>query len=270
MILTGGTATAAAMLAAQADDEPASPRPAARTPRSSPRLSDRDQAIKNVLHSAFSHSGQKCSATSLLDPGERGLSTTRSSASSSATRSRASRVGSAWDLPTKIGPLIRPPSGVLETALKELEPGEEWAVMPRLHVDDNPHLVSPGVKWGVRPGSFTHCTEFFGPVLGVMEARDLDEAIDLVNATGYGLTSGLESLDDREQERWQQHIRAGNLYINRPTTGAIVLRQPFGGMGKSSVGPGIKAGGPNYVAPLMTFRDAPSTPRARTADRLAV
>ena len=88
-----------------------------------------------------------------------------------------------------------------------------------------------------------------------MEARDLDEAIDLVNATGYGLTSGLESLDDREQQLWQEHIRAGNLYINRPTTGAIVLRQPFGGMGKSAVGPGIKAGGPNYVVPLMTFRD---------------
>jgi RHH-type proline utilization regulon transcriptional repressor/proline dehydrogenase/delta 1-pyrroline-5-carboxylate dehydrogenase len=160
-------------------------------------------------------------------------------------------------LPTKIGPLIRPPSGVLESALKELEPGEEWAVMPQHHVDGNPHLVSPGVKWGVRPGSVTHWTEFFGPMLAVMEARNLDDAIDLVNDTGYGLTSGLESLDDREQELWQQHVRAGNLYINRPTTGAIVLRQPFGGMGKSAVGPGIKAGGPNYVAPLMTFRDTP-------------
>jgi RHH-type proline utilization regulon transcriptional repressor/proline dehydrogenase/delta 1-pyrroline-5-carboxylate dehydrogenase len=127
--------------------------------------------------------------------------------------------------------------------------------MPRLHVDDNPNLVSPGVKWDVQPASFTHCTELFGPLLGVMEARDLDSAIDLVNATGYGLTSGLESLDDREQELWCSRIRAGNLYINRPTTGAIVLRQPFGGMGKSSVGPGIKAGGPNYVVPLMRFAD---------------
>ncbi len=88
-----------------------------------------------------------------------------------------------------------------------------------------------------------------------MEARDLDDAIDLVNATGYGLTSGLESLDDREQELWCSRIRAGNLYINRPTTGAIVLRQPFGGMGKSSVGPGIKAGGPNYIVPLMRFEE---------------
>jgi RHH-type transcriptional regulator, proline utilization regulon repressor / proline dehydrogenase / delta 1-pyrroline-5-carboxylate dehydrogenase len=164
-------------------------------------------------------------------------------------------VGPAWKLSTKVGPLIRPPSGVLETGLKELEPSEEWAVMPRLHVDDNPSLVAPGVKWGVQPGGFTHCTELFGPVLGVMEARDLDHAIELVNATGYGLTSGLESLDDREQDLWREKIRAGNLYINRPTTGAIVLRQPFGGMGKSSVGPGIKAGGPNYVVPLMAFAE---------------
>jgi RHH-type transcriptional regulator, proline utilization regulon repressor / proline dehydrogenase / delta 1-pyrroline-5-carboxylate dehydrogenase len=166
------------------------------------------------------------------------------------------QVGSAWELSTKINPLIRPPSGDLERALKELEPGESWAVMPRLHVEGNPHLVSPGVKWGVQPDSVTHCTEFFGPVLGVMSAKNLNHAIDLVNATGYGLTSGLESLDDREHQIWQEGIRAGNLYINRPTTGAIVLRQPFGGRGKSAFGPGIKAGGPNYVAALMEFEES--------------
>ena len=212
-------------------------------------LADRDQAIKNVLQSAFSHSGQKCSATSLLlledeiyqDTGFR-------QALCDAVESL--KVGSAWDLQTKIGPLIRPPSGELEKGLKELEVGQSWAVMPQLGVDGNPHLVSPGVKWDVAPGSDNHCTEFFGPLLGVMRFADLHEAIEIVNATGYGLTSGLESLDERECAVWQQGIRAGNLYINRPTTGAIVLRQPFGGMGKSSVGPGIKAGGPNYVVPL--------------------
>jgi RHH-type proline utilization regulon transcriptional repressor/proline dehydrogenase/delta 1-pyrroline-5-carboxylate dehydrogenase len=140
----------------------------------------------------------------------------------------------------------------LERGLKELEEGESWAVMPHFD-EDNPHLVTPGIKWGVRPDSFTHLTELFGPVLGVMKAKHLHEAIELVNQTGYGLTSGLESLDDREQAVWRQSIRAGNLYINRPTTGAIVLRQPFGGMGRSAFGPGIKAGGPNYVAQLMDF-----------------
>ena len=222
-------------------------------------LADRDLAIKNVLHSAFSHSGQKCSATSLLILEEEVYHDDRFR-ESLCDAVESLTVGSAWQLPTKLGPLIRPPSGELEKSLKELEAGESWAVMPRLHVDSNPHLVSPGVKWGVQPQSYTHCTEFFGPMLGVMCARNLHEAIDLVNATGYGLTSGLESLDDREQQLWQEGIRAGNLYLNRSTTGAIVLRQPFGGMGKSAVGPGIKAGGPNYVAQLMNFsadRDQP-------------
>jgi len=89
-----------------------------------------------------------------------------------------------------------------------------------------------------------------------MKFRRLGEAIQMVNATGFGLTSGLESLDDREQKIWRDSIRAGNLYINRPTTGAIVLRQPFGGMGKSAFGPGVKAGGPNYVSTLMEFEDS--------------
>jgi RHH-type transcriptional regulator, proline utilization regulon repressor / proline dehydrogenase / delta 1-pyrroline-5-carboxylate dehydrogenase len=253
VILTGGTSTAVEMLR----NKPTMHLLAETGGKNATivtALSDRDQAIKNVLHSAFSHTGQKCSATSLLIL-ESEVYHDANFRAALCDAIESLQVGSAWDLPTKIGPLIRPPSGALESGLKELETGEEWAVMPRLHVDGNPHLVSPGVKWGVQANSFTHCTELFGPVLGVMEARDLDDAIDLVNATGYGLTSGLESLDDREQELWSSRIRAGNLYINRSTTGAIVLRQPFGGMGKSSVGPGIKAGGPNYVVPLMHFAE---------------
>ncbi len=254
VILTGGTATALAML------------------RENPRMnlfaetggknativtavSDRDLAIKHVLHSAFSHAGQKCSATSLLlleaevydDPAFR-------RALCEAVQSI--RVGSAWDPAAKMGPLIRPPSGDLETALKSLDPGEEWAVVPR-QIEGNPCLWTPGVKYGVCPGSHTHMTELFGPVLGVMRFDALDEAVAIVNQTGYGLTSGLESLDEREWAYWKEHVRAGNLYINRVTTGAIVLRQPFGGMGKSSFGPGMKVGGPNYVAQFMEFTDAP-------------
>ena len=82
------------------------------------------------------------------------------------------RVGSRMGTATrKMGPLIRPPGGDLETALKMLEPGEEWAVMPQ-PVEDNPNLWSPGVKYGVRPGSYTHLTEFFGPVLARDALRD--------------------------------------------------------------------------------------------------
>jgi RHH-type transcriptional regulator, proline utilization regulon repressor / proline dehydrogenase / delta 1-pyrroline-5-carboxylate dehydrogenase len=254
VVLTGGTSTAAEMLAAKPTMNLFA-ETGGKNATIVTALSDRDQAIKNVLHSAFTHSGQKCSATSLLILESEVYHDAKFRAAL-CDAVESLRVGPAWDLSTKIGPLIRLPRGDLETGLKELEPGEEWAVMPRFNVGDNPSLVSPGVKWGVERGNFTHMTELFGPVLGVMEARDLDEAIELVNATGYGLTSGLESLDDREHEHWRERVRAGNLYINRPTTGAIVLRQPFGGMGKSSVGPGIKAGGPNYVVPLMNFSDA--------------
>jgi RHH-type transcriptional regulator, proline utilization regulon repressor / proline dehydrogenase / delta 1-pyrroline-5-carboxylate dehydrogenase len=254
VILTGGTETALTML------------------RDNPRLnlfaetggkdativtavSDRDQAIKHVLQSAFGHAGQKCSATSLLllqneiyDDAEFRRSLCEAAASM--------KVGSAWELETKMGPLIRPPNGDLETALKILEPGEEWALQPK-QIDGNPNLWTPGIKYGVRPGSFAHLTEFFGPMLAVMRFENLRDAVALVNQTGFGLTSGLESLDEREWDFWKQNIRAGNLYINRVTTGAIVLRQPFGGMGKSVFGAGMKAGGPNYVAQFMDFSDAP-------------
>jgi RHH-type proline utilization regulon transcriptional repressor/proline dehydrogenase/delta 1-pyrroline-5-carboxylate dehydrogenase len=253
VILTGGTETALNML----HDKPSMHLLAETGGKNATivtAMADRDQAIKHVLHSAFSHAGQKCSATSLLlleaevydDPKFK---------HSLCDAVNSIEVGSAWKLETKMGPLIRPPSGDLENGLKVLEPEESWAVLPR-RMENNPSLWSPGVKYGVQPGSYTHMTEFFGPVLGVMRFEKLSQAIDMVNQTGYGLTSGLQSLDDREQEQWQSQIRAGNLYINRTTVGAIVLRQPFGGMGKSVFGPGMKAGGPNYVALLMDFEDA--------------
>ncbi|MHB1078529.1 MAG: proline dehydrogenase family protein [Prosthecobacter sp.] len=252
VILTGGTETALAMLRAK----PALPLSAETGGKNATivtAMADRDLAIKNVQHSAFSHAGQKCSATSLLlleaevydDPEfKRSL----------VEAAESVIVGSAWDLPTKMGPLIRPPSGELQNALLTLEDGESWALMP-CKLEGNDCLWSPGIKWGVQPGSYTHMTEFFGPVLGVMRYEKLHEAVALVNQTGFGLTSGLESLDDREQAEWKEGIRAGNLYINRGTTGAIVLRQPFGGMGKSAFGPGLKAGGPNYVAQFMRFQE---------------
>jgi RHH-type proline utilization regulon transcriptional repressor/proline dehydrogenase/delta 1-pyrroline-5-carboxylate dehydrogenase len=252
VVLTGGTATARAMLEARPDVHLLA-ETGGKGATIVTAMADRDLAIKNVLHSAFSHAGQKCSATSLLVL-EAEIYEDAEFKAALCDAVRSLTVGPAWDRRTRVGPLIRPPEGVLERALKVLEPGESWAVRPERR-GDNPRLWSPGVKWGVRAGSFTHVTELFGPVLGVMRARDLEHAIELVNQTGYGLTSGLESLDEREHAIWRAGTRAGNLYINRVTTGAVVLRQPFGGMGKSAFGPGIKAGGPSYVAQLMDFSD---------------
>ncbi|MCB9730238.1 MAG: bifunctional proline dehydrogenase/L-glutamate gamma-semialdehyde dehydrogenase [Deltaproteobacteria bacterium] len=218
-------------------------------------LADRDLAIAHTLASAFGHAGQKCSAASLLileaelydDAGF--LERLRDAAASLP-------VGPAWDPGAVVTPLIAPPDGALLRALTSLEPGERWLLEPRRD-PDNPALWSPGVKLGVTAGSFTHQTELFGPVLGVMRAADLDEAMALQNATPYGLTAGLQTLDERERQRWLATVDAGNCYIDRGITGAIVERQPFGGRKASGFGPGMKAGGPNYAVTLCRVSDGP-------------
>jgi RHH-type proline utilization regulon transcriptional repressor/proline dehydrogenase/delta 1-pyrroline-5-carboxylate dehydrogenase len=215
-------------------------------------LADRDQAIRDLVRSAFGHNGQKCSAASLAiceaevydDPGFRRQ--LRDAAQSLV-------VGSAWERTSRITPLTQAPGAALRRALTVLDEGEEWLLEPH-PAPENAQLWSPGIKLGVRPGSFFHRTECFGPVLGLMRAENLDEAIVLANATPFGLTSGIQSLDDREIARWVDRLDAGNLYVNRPITGAIVGRQPFGGWKASSVGPGAKAGGPNYVLQLGRWR----------------
>ncbi len=231
-------------------------------------LADRDQAIRDLVRSAFGHNGQKCSAASLAiceaevydDPDFRRQ--LRDAAQSLA-------VGSAWERRSRVTPLTQPPGAALRRALTVLDAGEAWLLEPR-PAPDNPRLWSPGIKLGVQPGSFFHRTECFGPVLGLMRAADLDEAIALANATPFGLTSGLQSLDDREIARWVDRVEAGNLYVNRPITGAIVGRQPFGGWKASSVGPGAKAGGPNYVLQLGRWRQTalPAPDREPLPERL--
>ena len=252
VILTGGTATAKRMLAVRPDLHLLA-ETGGKNATIVTAMADRELAIKHIVHSAFGHSGQKCSATSLLLLEEEVFHDETFKATL-ADAVESLEVGSAWDLATRIGPLIGPPGEVLTRGLKSLEDDETWLVVPE-HVVDNPNLYRPGIKWNIRPDGFTHKTELFGPVLGAMPFRRLEEAIEIVRSTGYGLTSGLESLDQREIDLWKPLIRAGNLYINRPTTGAIVLRQPFGGVGLSAYGPGVKAGGPHYVLALMSVRD---------------
>jgi RHH-type proline utilization regulon transcriptional repressor/proline dehydrogenase/delta 1-pyrroline-5-carboxylate dehydrogenase len=214
---------------------------------------DPDLAVADVLRSAFGHAGQKCSAASLLIlVGSMARSERFRRQLVDAVRSL--RVGWSTEAATTMGPLVEPPSPKLLRALTTLEPGETWLVQPR-RLDEEGRLWTPGVKDGVRPGSFLATTEVFGPVLGVMAAADLDEAIAWQNATAYGLTGGLHSLDEREIEAWTDRVEVGNAYVNRHMTGAIVQRQSFGGWKGSVVGPGAKAGGPNYVAQFGAWRD---------------
>src|SRR6266851_5411216 len=216
-------------------------------------LADRDQAIRDLVRSAFGHQGQKCSAAS--------LAICEAEVYDDAVFRRQLRdaaasldIGSAWTTSSRLTPLTQAPGAALLRALTTLDEGEEWLLEPRL-ISARSHLWSPGIKLGVRGGSFFHRTECFGPVLGLMRAEHLDEAIALANGTAYGLTSGIQTLDDREIDRWLDRIEAGNLYVNRPITGAMVGRQPFGGWKASSVGPGAKVGGPNYVLQLARWRE---------------
>ncbi|WP_309498399.1 bifunctional proline dehydrogenase/L-glutamate gamma-semialdehyde dehydrogenase [Sulfurovum sp.] len=213
-------------------------------------MADRDQAINNVITSAFSNSGQKCSATSLLVL-EKEVYEDENFKQALIDAVQSLEVGSVWDFKNRIGTLANLPTDDLKTSLSYLDKNETWVIAPSYADNENPYMLKPSIRWGTQKGDFCHMKELFGPVLSVMCANDLNDAIEIVNATGYGLTSGLESLDRREQEVWRDKLLAGNLYINRPTTGAIVTRQPFGGMRKSAIGSGRKAGGFNYVSQFM-------------------
>ena len=143
---------------------------------------------------------------------------------------------------------------MLHRALTQLDPGEEWLLKPAVSNED-PCGWSPGIRLGVKAGSWFHLTECFGPALGLMRADSLAQALEWQNAVSYGLTAGIHSLDAAEIEHWKENVQAGNLYINRAITGAIVQRQPFGGWKRSSIGPGAKAGGPNYVWSFLNIAD---------------
>ena len=217
---------------------------------------DRDLAIKDAVRSAFGHAGQKCSACSLLIlVGE--LGTDEAFLRQLRDAAASLRVGSAWDLATAVPPLIREPDPSLLRGLTALDAGESWLLEPRRD-PANPNLWSPGIRLGVTPDSWFFGAECFGPVLGVVRARDLDEALRVANRSRFGLTGGLHSLDPREIAAWVGRVEVGNAYVNRPITGAIVRRQPFGGWKRSAYGPGAKAGGPHYVAALARWEDDPA------------
>ncbi|MFJ5961326.1 bifunctional proline dehydrogenase/L-glutamate gamma-semialdehyde dehydrogenase [Pseudarthrobacter oxydans] len=218
---------------------------------------DLDLAAKDVAYSAFGHAGQKCSAASLVIL-VGSVAKSRRFHNQLIDAVTSLKVGYPEDPTSQMGPIIEPANGKLLNALTTLGDGENWAVEPR-KLDGTGRLWSPGVRYGVKRGSYFHLTEFFGPVLGVMTAETLEEAIDLQNQIEYGLTAGLHSLNSEELGIWLDSIQAGNLYVNRGITGAIVQRQPFGGWKKSAVGAGTKAGGPNYLAGLGDWAPATST-----------
>jgi len=252
VILTGGEDTAASMLESRPDLF-LTAETGGKDATIVTNMADREQAVKNVCQSAFGNSGQKCSATSLLVLEEE-VYNDKDFRKALVDTATSMNVGSVWDFKNRIGTLANSVSGNLKKAISELEGNEEWALAPS-YADDNEYMLKPAIKWGVDEGNFIHMNELFGPVLAVIKANDLKHAVKIVNDTGYGLTSGIESLDEREVTYWKENLKAGNLYVNRGTTGAIVLRQPFGGMGKSAIGAGRKVGIHNYITQFVDFTE---------------
>ncbi|OII06851.1 bifunctional proline dehydrogenase/L-glutamate gamma-semialdehyde dehydrogenase [Curtobacterium sp. MCBA15_008] len=218
---------------------------------------DLDLAVQDIVESAFGHAGQRCSAASLVVlVGSVGESERFRRQLVDATRTL--RVAWPDDPTAQVGPLIAEPTGTLRVGLTELGPGESWLVQP-VPLDDSGRLWSPGIRDGVRPGSDFHQTEYPGPVLGIMRAETLEQALAIQNGTDSGLTAGIHSLDADEVAEWIAGVQAGNLTVNREVTGVVDRRQPLGGWKGSAVGAGTKPGGSMYVATLGRWEPLPRT-----------
>ncbi len=248
VVLTGATSTAKVFLKMRSELFLLAETGGKNTAYVSP-FADKEDAIAHIVKSAFGHSGQKCSALSLLILHDEVYQDTEFS-SRLADAVVSLEVGSAHNLQSVITPLINPPSGALEKIINEGECHGTWLLQPRID-DQNPRLLHPGILWDVKPGTFPATSEFFGPILSVARASDLAHATELMNDSPYALTAGIFSLSEKEQEEFAVKVEAGNVYINRSITGAVVGRQPFGGRKESSFGIGGKAGGPDYLLQLM-------------------
>ena len=217
---------------------------------------DLDQAVPAVASSAFGFAGQKCSAASRLVVVD---------AAYEAVVERL--VGYTRQLPVghprhpgvEVGPVIDADAWKRIRSTVE-HAGEQGTVLLARHdVPDDGWFVGPTIVADVSTASALAREEVFGPVLTVFRARDFEHAVALANDTDYALTAGVFSRSPAHIAYAAEKLRAGNVYVNRAITGAVVGRQPFGGYGLSGVG--SKAGGPDY---LLQFLD----PRVVTENTL--
>ena len=214
---------------------------------------DLDVAVSEVVVSAFHYSGQKCSAASRVivleaayDEFVRRLV--------EATRSLV--VGPPEDPAPRVGPVIT--ADARDKIEGYIEQGKREATLaaaaqpPEGGWPGGGFYVAPHVFVDVRPDAVIAQEEIFGPVVAVMKAADLDEALAIANGVRYALTGGLISRSPAAIARVRREFRVGNLYINRGITGALVERQAFGGFKMSGIG--SKAGGPDYLLQFLEPR----------------
>ena len=210
-----------------------------------------EQVTRDVLSSAFQSAGQRCSALRVLfiqDDVADGMIAMIGGAMQALT------VGDPRDLTTDAGPVIDAAAKKsLDDHLQWLDKNAKKIARLELPVDaQHGSFVAPAMY---EINSLSQLNEEnFGPILHVVRfgAEDLAKVVEAINATGYGLTLGLQSRIDTVRDFVEQRARVGNFYVNRNQIGAVVESQPFGGEGLSGTGP--KAGGPHYVARFATER----------------
>ncbi len=213
---------------------------------------DLDEAVVGVIQSAFGYGGQKCSACSraIVLAGVYDAFVARL-----AEAARAVVVGPPEDPETVVGPLIDADARdrVLQYAKVAAREGRIIHAADPGPLADRGHYVGPLIVADVAPGARVAQEEIFGPILAVIRADDLDDALRISDATPYALTGGLYSRSPAHIDRVRCSLRVGNVYINRPITGALVDRQPFGGFKLSGIG-GSKAGGAEYLGEFLLTR----------------
>jgi RHH-type proline utilization regulon transcriptional repressor/proline dehydrogenase/delta 1-pyrroline-5-carboxylate dehydrogenase len=209
---------------------------------------DLDEALTHIIESAFGYQGQKCSAASrviLLDEVHDQLLARLVEAVKSL------KIGPTEDPRNFIGPVIDRAAYSRIIGYLDLGKREGKCVVER-EAPATGYFVGPAVFSGIEPHHRLAQEEIFGPVLSVLKARDFDEALEIASRSSYALTGGLFSRSPAHIEKARQEFRVGNLYINRGVTGAVVERQPFGGLKLSGIG--SKAGGPDYLLQFLEPR----------------
>ncbi|MFN0020784.1 MAG: L-glutamate gamma-semialdehyde dehydrogenase [Pirellulaceae bacterium] len=212
---------------------------------------DLDEAVAGVMKSAFGYQGQKCSACSRAIVLAKVYDTFLHRL---VDATKSLKLGPSDDPATSVGPVIDDES--LSRINNYIEIGKQEGRVA-LAMDAGPLaeqgcFVGPHIFADVSPGARIAQEEIFGPVLAVMRATDLNEALRIANGTDYALTGGIFSRSPVALSRAQREFLVGNLYLNRPITGALVNRQPFGGFKMSGIG--SKAGGTDYLLQFVLPR----------------
>jgi RHH-type transcriptional regulator, proline utilization regulon repressor / proline dehydrogenase / delta 1-pyrroline-5-carboxylate dehydrogenase len=210
---------------------------------------DPDQAVPAAAYSAFGYAGQKCSAASRLIVLDRAYDATVARLVGCTSELLLGHPATAG---VQVGPVIDADAHRRVRGYVDAAPAQGKVLLARDDVPDSGWFVGPTIVAVDDPSVPIANEEIFGPVLAVLRARDFDHALELANGTDYALTAGCFSRSPVHLERAASELRAGNVYLNRHITGAVVGRQPFGGYGMSGVG--SKAGGPDYLHQFLDPR----------------